>query len=348
MIDFTQARLEKLVIHKIGNKSLEEGVTLSKSEIIIDDESTSDLLFTFFSQPFKSDDLYTFDTDKHLGDESVFSYVQSIFSQPEELYIQSAHIAKKLYDISTHPNIKNGELYVAYFSNCLIEDELTDAVGIFKSENKDSYIKVFLQNETFNVDHEAGINIKKLDKGCLIFNRNAEEGHLLKIIDNTNKSNEAHYWIDDFIQATIMKTDYFNTTQFVQMCKSFSNQVLTEDNNVEKQEQLGFINKSYDYLKQNEVLDVEQFQQEVIGNPEVIQHFNEFKGSYEENNNIEAQSQFEISPDAVKKAKKYVRSVIKLDRNFHVYVHSCPEYIEKGFDQSRNMHFYKLFFENES
>jgi homoaconitase/3-isopropylmalate dehydratase large subunit len=134
----------------------------------------------------------------------------------------------------------------------------------------------------------------------------------------------------------------------VQMCKSFSDQVLTEDNNVEKQEQLGFINKSYDYLKQNEVLDVEQFQQEVIGNPEVIQHFNEYKENYEENNNIEPQSQFEISPDAVKKAKKYVRSVIKLDRNFHVYVHSCPEYIEKGFDQSRNMHFYKLFFENES
>ncbi|MFO7867872.1 MAG: nucleoid-associated protein [Bacteroidales bacterium] len=348
MIDFAQAQLEKLVIHKIGNKSQEEGVTLSKSEIVIDDASTADLLFTFFSQPFKSDEIYTFDTEKHISDESVFSYTNTIFEDNTHLFIESANIAKKLYDISTHPNIKSGELYVAYFSNCIVEGEVTDAVGIFKSENKDSFIKVYVQNEIFNVDHESGINIKKLDKGCLIFNHNPETGHVLKIVDNTNKSNEAHYWIEDFIQAAVMKNEYFNTTQFVQLCKNFSDQVLTEDNNVEKQEQLGFMSKSYDYLKQNDVLDVEQFQEDVIGNPEVIQHFNEFKETYEEDNNIESQSQFEVSPDALKKAKKYVRSVIKLDKNFHVYVHSRPEYIEKGFDEGRNMQFYKLYYENES
>ena len=41
-------------------------------------------------------------------------------------------------------------------------------------------------------------------------------------------------------------------------------------------------------------------------------------------------------------------SVLKLDKNFHVYIHGKREYIEKGFDEEKGMHFYQLFFEEES
>ncbi|MBN2668770.1 MAG: hypothetical protein JXR60_06030 [Bacteroidales bacterium] len=50
---------------------------------------------------------------------------------------------------------------------------------------------------------------------------------------------------------------------------------------------------------------------------------------------------------AVKSNKKYFKSVIKLDKSFHVYVHANPENLEKGFDKERDMKFYNLFYKEE-
>lgn len=44
-----------------------------------------------------------------------------------------------------HPKINGGELYIAYFKDCVIDGQLTDGVGIFKSETKETYLRVFLQ-----------------------------------------------------------------------------------------------------------------------------------------------------------------------------------------------------------
>ena len=56
---------------------------------------------------------------------------------------------------------------------------------------------------------------------------------------------------------------------------------------------------------------------------------------------------FDISENAVKSAKRKFKSVIKLDKNFHIYVHGKEELIAKGFDENRNKSFYTLFFDDE-
>ncbi|HWV68418.1 MAG TPA: hypothetical protein VN105_21315, partial [Chitinophaga sp.] len=58
--------------------------------------------------------------------------------------------------------------------------------------------------------------------------------------------------------------------------------------------------------------------------------------------------EFEISAPAVKKQQKVFKSILKLDRNFHVYIHGNREMIERGFDEATNMNYYKLLFENEA
>jgi hypothetical protein len=40
--------------------------------------------------------------------------------------------------------------------------------------------------------------INKLDKGCLIFNTEWENGDIVTVVDNTNKGVDAQYWIDVF------------------------------------------------------------------------------------------------------------------------------------------------------
>ena len=42
---------------------------------------------------------------------------------------------------------------------------------------------------------------------------------------------------------------------------------------------------------------------------------------------------FEISAQAVKRQARIFKSVLKLDKNFHIYIHGNRELIEKGFDR---------------
>lgn len=348
MFNFSETRIRKLVVHNIGNKAEEQGIQLSRSEIEIVDEEVENILLTYFLKPFKTDEFYKFNLESENNSMSVLESITSIFDKDEEFYVQSANIANHLYEVSLHPNIKKGELYIVHFANCIVDEEPTDAIGIFKSENKDTYLKVYQQNENFEIDYENGVNINKLDKGCIVFNTRAEEGYRISIIDKTNANKEALYWKDDFLVVKPWEENYYNTSNFLNLCKAFSEHVLTEENDVERTEKIDFMNKSMDFFKDNKEFELDRFNHKVIGNQEVEGEFNNYIQEMSKEIDYDAPSNFNISENAVKDSKKYFRSVIKLDKNFHIYVHSKPEYIEKGYDDVRKMKFYKLYYDSES
>lgn len=53
------------------------------------------------------------------------------------------------------------------------------------------------------------------------------------------------------------------------------------------------------------------------------------------------------SESAVKKSSRSMKSVIKLDKNFHIYVHGGEGLIKKGYDPETGMAFYQLYFKEE-
>lgn len=83
--------------------------------------------------------------------------------------------------------MKGGEFYVAYFSGCMVNDRPVDAIGVFKTENKENYLKVKQQYYDFSIEAEDGINIRKLDKGYIIFNTESVNGFRLAIVDSVSK-----------------------------------------------------------------------------------------------------------------------------------------------------------------
>lgn len=348
MIDFSNVTIDKIIVHQVGSKSAGEDIILSKSEVQITDEETTGILLTYFLKPFRSEEYYNFDFEIEYGVNKVFDCVSRIFSAEEEFYVQSANIAKHLFDVSVHPNIKKGELYIVYFSGVVVDGEITEAVGLFKSENKDVFIKVYNQGDKFGIDCDNGINIKKLDKGCLIYNVEQEQGYKISVVDHTNKNNEALYWKDDFLTIKPRTDNFFNTKAFLSLCKDFSEHVLTEDNEVERTEKIDFMDKSIKFFSKNEDFDVDKFKEQVIGNDEAITAFDDYRNEFKDIHELPMSDNFMISDSAVKNQKKYFRSVIKLDKNFHVYVHSRPEFIEKGFDNNKQLRFYKLYYETES
>ncbi|RYD70349.1 MAG: nucleoid-associated protein, partial [Sphingobacteriales bacterium] len=56
---------------------------------------------------------------------------------------------------------------------------------------------------------------------------------------------------------------------------------------------------------------------------------------------------FEIAESAVKKQARAYKSVLKLDKNFHIYIHGNKDMIEKGYDDDKSMNFYKVYFREE-
>ncbi len=349
MIDYINCNIEKVSVHTVGNKTNGEELYLSKSVLDTSDIRVKELLSGFFLSPFSSPEFYTFTfTNGDFTLNPVFNFVSEIFEDLKTFHTDSVSLAKHLYELSVHPQIKPGDLFIAYFTNISIEDRLTDAVGIFKSENRQAFLKVNSNRGDFSIHCDDGINTDKPDKGCLIFNTGKDSGYKACIIDKSNKSMEAQYWKDNFLQLKPCSDDYHQTKEFLNITKNFVTKQLSEEFDVSKADKIDLLNRSVEYFKTHETFDKKDFENEVFQDKEIIKSFRSFDDIYRDNNEVELSDSFEISPQAVKKQARVFKSVLKLDKNFHIYIHGNRQLIEKGFDEATGMNYYKVYFKEEN
>ncbi|MBS1684872.1 MAG: nucleoid-associated protein [Bacteroidetes bacterium] len=348
MIDVTQARFQTLSIHYAGNKNNGDQLILSTQPIDLTDDSLRDDLLQYFLIHFRKPEYYRFHHTEDVKLNTVYHLCDKIFSGVGDVHETTQGIARYLYDKSIHPNIRGGEVYVAHFRSLILDGDLMDAIGIFKTESKSNFFKVYNDDGIFSVAEDIGISDEKLDKGCLIFNTKKAEGYRVSIIDNTNKSEEARYWRDDFLGLAVANDDYHKTQNMLTMTKNFIKEQMPEEFAVETTEQIAMLNKSVEFFKKHEQFDFQEFATEVMQAPAVKESFERYKQTYEQDTQTRVHDQFDISDTAVKKQQRIFKSVLKLDKNFHIYIHGDRELIEKGYDPERNMNFYKVYFRDET
>ncbi|MFD2968498.1 nucleoid-associated protein [Sphingobacterium bambusae] len=345
------ATFEQLSIHRVGNKAQDEFYVLSDSPIdLSQDEVLPDLLMQYFMKPFsKANEVYRFyhpNDDLQLNE--VYYFSKQFFDGKIAFHDMSQQLAKHLYEVSEHPKIKGGELYIVALKNVQMEGEDHDAIGIFKSENKEAYLKVYPNGEGFDLDYEQeAININKLDKGVVIVNVEDEEGYKVLVVDQTNQS-EAVYWKDDFLKIRTRNDNYQQTGNIMKVYKKFVNEKLDEVFQLESADKIDLLNRSMNYFKTKETFDQSEFEEEVIANPDAASLFKSYQQNFEEEFDTSFQSSFDIATPAVKKMASAYKSVVKLDKNFHIYIHGKRDYLETGFDEERGLNYYKLYFENET
>ncbi len=348
MLDLTQAQLQKLIIHKVGNRLLEENVVLSDELADISGQpNLSDVLEKYFLTPFRDPVMYQFHHVTSLDLNELHSIASTLFRSTKGFVKKSKDIANILYTYSNHPKIRSGELYVAYFDSCVIDNEVTDAIGIFKSENRESFLKVFQEDAWFGVNHDEGISVKKPDKACLIFDTHEQEGYRVCIIDNQSTGGEAQYWKDEFLKLKPVADNYFQTQNYLNLAKDFVTERLDEEFEVSKADKIDYLNRSINYFKKNEQFNEQDFANDVFEHQEVITSFRKFKGDFQNEHDLNVVSEFEISTNAVKKQSRIFKSVLKLDRNFHIYIHGDKDLIEKGVDPDGRK-YYKIYYQNEA
>ncbi|ULQ53014.1 nucleoid-associated protein [Flavihumibacter fluvii] len=340
--------LEKAIVHKIGNPTRGEDLKLSANPLTLNDEIVRALLCRYFLSPFNEHEQYHFAHISDLGMNEVYTYVKNIFDDPATFQHQSVFLARLLYQKSTHVRVKEGELYVVLFDKILFEGEEKKALGIFKSETKETFLKIFQHGAGWELSAEDGININKLDKGCLVFRTNENDGYKVCVVDNTNKQQDTQYWVSDFLQVQPYTDSYHHTTQAMGLCKLFIENEYAEKFDISRTDQIDLMNKSIDYFKSREQFNLQEFADEVIHHPDVVDSFMDYKRNFESNRNYAIDENFDINGAALKKQAKVFKSVLKLDKNFHVYIHGRRDLIERGFDETNGQKFYKLYYEEES
>ncbi len=346
MFDFSNIQLEGLALHLVGNKAREEGYKAARELLRFNSEDEKFLMLDYFLGSFKLEETYRFDHESDLEMNELYMYCSYIFEDPAVLYDQSINILKQLYEKSGHPNVKGGELYVAFFRDVLVDDELVDAVGIFKSERKDTFVQLEAEGDQFHLGFLQGTNLNKLDKGVLILNTYREEGFRVLCVDL--KSSDARYWRDEFLMLTQIPDNAFHTKNYLALCKDFVEEVISRE--ASKKEQVDFVNKSIEYFSTHETFDFNEFKNEVSGGDEAkAQRFDAYAQSYREDTGMGAEDQFFIAPKAVKQMKRKLNNVIKLDTQVEIRLAGTggEEFVERGYDEERNMHFYKVFFNQE-
>jgi len=350
MVSYFEASLDVISVHHVGNSSQNEMYALSEHPLALKDELIPKLLMQYFLTPFeKTNEVYHLMHSSDLVLNEIHHFASEIFEDKDKFHEVSEQIAKYLYKVSSHPKIKSGELYVAYFSDVQIEGNTLDAIGIFKSENKETYLKVYPDKGGFTVDYEENaININKLDKGCLIFNIEKEKGYKVVVIDNASRGQDAAvYWKDEFLQLKIRNDSFNQTSNALGIYKNFVTQKLDDEFEMSKADKIDLLNRSMKYFKEKETFEMDEFADEVIGNPKAIESFKTYKQQYEDEFETRINDTFEISDNAVKKQARVYKSVLKLDKNFHIYIHGDKELIEKGFDDDKHMNYYKVYFKEE-
>lgn len=349
MLDFTNCNVSNVIAHQVGNQTNEEELILSTKLLYTEDSHLRELLVKYFLFPFKdSEELYSFafsDGDFTLN--PLYQYSKSIFSNEDSLQEISGRIAKLLYEIAIHPQIKSGDLFLATFNNISIGGKMVNALGIFKSENRQEFLKLSKKSKEFSLKYDDGINVDKLDKGCLIFNIENENGYKIFIVDKSNKSNEARYWMDFFLNVVPIRTNFHQTNQFLGITKQFVTKQLDEDFELSKADKIDLLNRSVDYFKNHETFDKSEFEETVFGDSSVIESFRKFNQTYSRENEVDLSDSFVISEQAVKKQARIFKSVLKLDKNFHIYIHGNKNLIEQGTEENGRK-YYKIYYENES
>ncbi|MEN8186352.1 MAG: nucleoid-associated protein [Bacteroidota bacterium] len=348
MIKRNKAVIPKLIIHKVGNKFNETRNLFSEEPVIFDEDSYK-LMMPFLLKPFGNvTETFRFHHHADINMNELFNYSKSIFSEEESFVDVSKNIVKHLFEQSNSAQIKTGDVIVVLFEDIEYNEINTNALGIFKIENKTDFFQTFVEGENIDVMVQKGISTKKIDKGCLIVNYSDDEGYVVLSVDNNNY--DAQYWIKNFLNIKYADDKNSHTQAYLEMCKDFSDEVLKNDYNT--QEHSHFLAKTVDFLKENDTVNIHDFKEEVFEEDKQKELFDEYKKVYEDDRDTLIRNQFHVSDVVLKKQKQKLKTEIKLDTNIQIKLDvdapdAAGEYLEMGYDEEKKMKFYKVFFNEE-
>ncbi len=326
-------------IQQVGNKTNGEGIAFANS--LSDINESFEFIKLLVKNTFKFKRLSHFDFVESLHLNPVYTFVSKIFEDKNCFVKQSNNLVRYLYDQSLHPKIMNGEFYVFYIANCIVDKEQTDAILMLKSEKKDTFLTVYNEGDILSAKPNIGLGIKHIDKGCLVFNKAKEDGYIINVVDN-NSGKDAHYWTDSFLHVVNYNDDYSSTIQIADIVGGVIRKMQKEK--PEQSVELAKIAcRTTQLLKVANKFTTSQLTYMLSDSDETKIKFEEYMTDCEHTNGT-FPNIFQTSPNAINRKAITRMNVLKLGTDFELKLLNPHGEIEIGYDDERDMKFYKLYF----
>jgi hypothetical protein len=230
------------------------------------------------------------------------------------------------------PTFKNNIVIVLISGvECNIDDEVkTGPALLIGLINDYSYSVGFDTNkiETIRFITELHNAVLAVDDVCFVKN------------NSTSKLLKAQW--ETFVSVVDYDCSYRDTIKFTEGLKQFVAEVYNAENDVTRMEQLAFLKESKIALEESveRELDLTDFAEAVLPDADAKDEFVDFMASL---GCVPV-----VNEHALKSKQTMFKSILKLDKNFHIYIHGARELMERGYDEECRMHYYKLYFNTES
>lgn len=352
-IRFTSATVPSLVLAKVGHPQRDEPLQTSK-EVFLVKENDQETLAGIFLKPFKNLTAHRFSHHASLDQHEMNGYAAAIFAADDGLLEKGCEIAKRLYAKSNHPNIKSGDLCISLVKDIDIDGQLTSGLCILKSESVVPFLSISTRDGDLELHTEQGINPEKIDKGCLILNHLATKGYYVLTFDRTGS--DSRFWVRDFLGVVPITDSPFLTNKYASMAVAFMEKEKkakpVADDDTPPWDTSNAARDAITYFEEKEKFSLQEFEEEVLKTPEAKAKFAEHRSQIEQEQGHKLEDSFEISKKDVTKAKKKIRSMMKLDTGVEIRLKPAlaakPDTIlEHGFDEGRKMKFIKIYFNED-
>ena len=342
MINLSEINIQQIGIHYL-NKELEKVVISEQPVTPSDNNMVKKLvkgLYHRFSLevPFEFSNLRTEDSNR------ASNLIRQKFNSQVSFQEISVELASLYLDSYETENMKSGYLILLDLTNIMINEVSCSGLGILRSHEAEEFISPKQLNQFIDIDVLQGISLKNLEINCLIVREENTKTDQV-FFKNPSLEFKNNFFMDQYLSVVPVINEYHQTQGQINIYKSFVENELNLDSKIEKFDK---INDSMQFLNQHDNFQISDFEEEVIKDPETIDSFKEFRQNFSDENDIELSDDFIISKNAVKNNTRYVRNVIKLDKNFHVYVHGNRQNIVKGYDEEKDLYYYQIYFKEES
>ena len=348
-INLYNTQIEELYIHQVGNKCRGEGIFWNDHPTYLSDEITP-LVKEFFFKLFreKEETLFQFVHEVDLEYHDLYPGIKKCFDAQVPLSQLALKVCKHMYDQSNHPHVKPGEVYIARLSSVILDNTKYNAIGIFKSELKHDFLQFKKKESQMEMLLQQGISLSKLDKGAIIIDLDGDEGYRILNID-TNRY-DTKYWTENVLGVDVILNDNLYTKKYLKFFQDFAKEVIRPAG--DKRDELLFMNKAIHHFGTHDTYHQDEFLTEVLEDPGMQAEFDHYKVEQGPKYGIEDLSSFAIVNEAIKPAVRNFKSLIELDTNVaikmdFVNAESFEKFVEKGWDEERQMYYYLVYFNKE-
>lgn len=341
MTTFQHSLLTEIAIHHAGSKPSD--LFISENTTRLPDEEDVKRMVRHFTRGFLMDAPNQFVEKDGIVSETA-NLMMSVFQNEMSFFEGTVRLTEIYQQFAVKHHEGSGEIIFCKFEIPEHEDQVRHSgIGFYITEGRTDFLQLDRANNTYSMSLNEGIPLKKMPRAVL-FLYDEKEG-LRLLFRKWDPGISGNPFREEFLQCRPVVNDYHYTASHLSLMKSYMDQEMEEE---DKLSRIDALNKSLTYLQENDHFDMNEFESKVFEDPEQVRSFDEFRKNYTKEHDLDIVDEFDISQGAVKKSQRYIRSVIKLDKNFHVYVHGNKQNIVRGYDTEKDMYFYTLYFREES